>query len=133
VPRSLPIEWVVAECEGELGDRFHYAARAGADSLAGIDLGIAFVFRNSGTPQIALRRLVAIVAAEDPNGRLSFTLFRMAGSAALLSRPEFAEVYRLQGLVLWVRAGQVVTVTPVPGVADEVWLANTRELLAAGA
>ena len=24
----------------------------------------------------------------------------------------------LQGLVLWVRAGQVVTVTPVPGVAD---------------
>ena len=62
---------------------------------------------------------------------LSFTLFRMAGSAALLSRPEFAEVYRLQGLVVWVRAGQVVTVTPVPGVADEVWLANTRELLAA--
>lgn len=132
MPRSLPIEWVVGECAYALGDRFHYAARAGADSLAGIDRGIVFVFHNSGTPRIALQRLVALVAAEDPNGRLSFTLFRKAGSAALLSRPEFADVYRLQGLVLWVRAGQVVTVTPVEtGWSDGVWLANTRELLAA--
>jgi hypothetical protein len=37
------------------------------------------------------------------------------------------------GLVLWVRGGQVASFTPVVGVADEVWLANTRGLLAAGA
>jgi hypothetical protein len=133
MPRSLPIEWVAAECAAVLGDRFRYEARAVAESLAGIDRGIAFVFHNSGTPRIALRRLVALVGAEDPSGRLIFTLFPKAGSAGLLSRPEFAAVYRDQGLVLWVRGGQVVTVTPVVGVADEVWQANTRDLLAAGA
>ena len=133
MPRSLPIEWVVAECAGALGDRFHYAARAVAEPLAGIDRGIVFVFHNSGTPRIALRRLVALVAAEDPDGRLSFTLFPKAKSAGLLSRPELSAVYREFGLVLWVRGGQLVAVTPVSGVADEVWLANTRALLAAGA
>ena len=123
---------MVAECEGTLGGRFHYAARAVADSLAGIDRGIAFVFHNSGTPRLSLQRLVALVGAEDPAGRLSFTLFRMAGSARLLSRPEFADVYRELGLVLWVRGGQVVTATPAVGVTDEVWLAHTRDLLAGG-
>ena len=72
MPRSLPIEWVVAECAVALGDRFHFAARAGAGSLAGIDRGIAFVFHNSGTPRIKLQRLTALVGAEDPDGRLTF-------------------------------------------------------------
>lgn len=102
VPRSLPIEWVVTDCAAALGDRFHYAARAVSESLAGIDRGIAFVFHNSGTPRISLRRLVALVRAEDPNERMSFTLFPIAGSTGLLSRPEFASVYRELGLVLWV-------------------------------
>jgi hypothetical protein len=116
-----------------LGDRFHYAARAVADSLAGIDRGIVFVFHNSGTPRIALQRLVALVGAEDPDGRLTFTLFPIAGSAGLLSRPEFAAAYRDYGLVMWVRDGRVASFTPVMGMADEVWLENTRGLLAAGA
>jgi hypothetical protein len=114
-----------------LGGRFHYEVRATAESLAGIDRGIAFVFHNSGTPRIKLRRLVALVGDEDPDGRLTFTLFPIAGSAGLLSRSEFAAVYRDYGLVLWVQGGQVVTFTPVTGVADEVWLTNTRGLLAA--
>ena len=133
MPRSLPIEWVAAECAGALGDRFHFAAQAGAESLAEIDSGIAFVFHNSGTPRIALQRLVALVGAEDPDGQLTFTLFPFAKSAGLLSRPEFAATYREYGLVLWVRSGQVVSFTPVVGVADEVWLENTRGLLATGA
>ena len=133
MPRSLPIEWVAAECASALSDRFQYTAHAAADSLTRIDRGVAFVFHNSGTPRIALRRLVGLLGAEDPDGRLTFTLFPIAGSAGLLSRPEFAAVHRDYGLVLWVRGGQVVSFTPVVGVADEVWLANTRELLAAGA
>jgi hypothetical protein len=132
VPRSLPIEWVVAECAGALGDRFRYAARAGAEALAGIDRGIAFVFHNSGTPRIALERLVTLVRDEDPDGRLTFTLFPIGGSARLLARPEFAAVYREYGLVLWVRGGQAVSFTPVLGTADEVWAANTRGLLSEG-
>ena len=126
MPRSLPIEWVVTECAVALGDRFHFAARAGP-SLAGIDRGIAFVFHNSGTPRIKLQQVTALVGAEDPDGRLTFTLFPIAGSAGLLSRPEFAEIHRDYGLVLWVRAGQVASFTPVTGVAEEVWLENTRE------
>jgi hypothetical protein len=132
MPRSLPIEWVAAECAAVLGDRFRYEARAVAESLAGIDRGIAFVFHNSGTPQIALQRLVALVGAEDPEGRLTFTLFPIAASSGLLSRPELAVANSNYGLVLWVRRGQVISFTPVLGWADEVWQENTRGLLAAG-
>ena len=51
VPRSLPVEWVVAECAAVLGDRVRYSVGAGADFLAGIDRGVVFVLHNSGTPR----------------------------------------------------------------------------------
>jgi hypothetical protein len=132
VPRSLPVEWVVAECAAVLGDRVRYSVGAGADFLAGIDRGVVFVFHNSGTPRLALARLVGLMAAADPGGRLSLSLAGIAGARGLLSRPEFAGTYRRLGLVAWVRGGQVTAVTPVTGWSDEVWAAHTRALLAEG-
>src|SRR6185369_2473937 len=101
--------------------RVRYSVGAGPDFLAGIDRGVVFVFHNSGTPRLALARLVELMAAADPGGRLSLSLTDISGARGLLSRTEFTETYRRLGLVAWVRGGQVTAVTPVTGWSDEVW------------
>jgi hypothetical protein len=130
MPRSLPVELVVAQCLAVLGNRVRYAERAEADFLDDIGRGVVFVFHNSGTPRIALARLVGLMANADPGGLLSLSLASITGAGGLLSRSEFADTYRQLGLAAWVRAGEVTAVTPVAGVADEVWAAHTRALLA---
>ena len=71
-----------------------------------------------------------MLASADVDRRLSLTIVGIKGAAGLLALPEFADIYRELGLVIWIRCGQETAVTPVTGMSDDLWADNTRPPLA---
>ena len=123
------MEFVLAECVAVLGDRVHDVERADDVGALCHGPGVVFIFKKSGTPRIALRRLVRLLATVDVDRRLTLTLVRIAGAGALLRRPEVAGLYSEEGVIFWVGAGQVQSATSVIGISDDEWIRHTRALL----